>query len=130
MKPIFHAQKSAKKFGGKPEDYFEIHEFFDISKSAIADNRHRALTHNAWFIYHILPRIFGDNIKNSDGDFVAVREIGEQHVLDDFKRFIPTAQDFLEEMEYRDWMHNGSGLPPSAKKLFRTKQKGTFTRWK
>ena len=46
MKPIIHAESSARKFGGQPEDYLEIHNFMDSSKSVIADNRHRALTHN------------------------------------------------------------------------------------
>ncbi len=27
-----HSLLSAKKFGGKPEDYFEIHKFLDSSK--------------------------------------------------------------------------------------------------
>src|SRR5262245_16918688 len=130
MKPLFHARKSVVKFGGDVEDYMPIHEFMDISKSAIADNRHRALTHNAWFIYNILPRIFGDNIKNAKGKLIPVREIGEQHVLDDFRTFIPTAQDFLQEMEYKSWMQNGSGIPPSAAKLFKNKKKGTLKTWK
>lgn len=49
-KPMLHAISSAKKKGGVPEDYLPIHQFMDSSKSTFADNRHRALTHNAWFI--------------------------------------------------------------------------------
>lgn len=49
-KPIRHAISSAKQFGGVAEDYLPIHDFMDSSKSAFADNRHRVLTHNAWFI--------------------------------------------------------------------------------
>lgn len=49
-KPMIHAMSSAKRFGGVPEDYLPLHQFMDSSKSAHADNRHRALTHNAWFI--------------------------------------------------------------------------------
>lgn len=48
-KPYIHAISSAKRFGGKPEDYIEIHNLMDSSKGAIPDNRHRALTHNSWF---------------------------------------------------------------------------------
>ena len=65
MKPLFHARSSARKFGGKPEDYFELHDFLDSSKQAIADNRHRALTHNSWFISVVIPRVFGDSIINT-----------------------------------------------------------------
>lgn len=43
MKPWRHARNSARKFGGMPEDYIEIHNFMDVSKSAHADVRHRAV---------------------------------------------------------------------------------------
>lgn len=56
-KPYIHAQSSVRKFGGKIEDYEPIHAFMDCSKGAIADNRHRALTHNSWFLSNILERV-------------------------------------------------------------------------
>jgi hypothetical protein len=93
MKPFIHAESSAKKFGGQPEDYLEIHNLLDSSKSVIADNRHRALTHNSWFLF-ILEKIFGVTITNSDGKKVSVRDVGEQHIIEDFRgQFIPSAQD-------------------------------------
>jgi hypothetical protein len=120
-KPWIHAQSSAKKFGGRAEDYIEIHNFMDSSKGTIADSRHRALTHNAWFISTVLERVFGVTLKNSDGIIVSVRDIGEQHVLEDYRmRFIPSAQDYLQEMEVKEWMIAGRGEPPtSAKRLVR-----------
>jgi hypothetical protein len=45
-----------------PEDYIEIHDLMDSSKEVFPDNRHRALTHNAWFIF-IVERVFGHNLK-------------------------------------------------------------------
>jgi len=118
-KPIFHAISSAKKFGGTPDDYIEIHNLMDSSKGAIPDNRHRALTHNSWFLSNILERIFGVSFKNSDGRIIAVREIGEQHILEDFSmKFIPTAQDYLQEIEIKHWMNNARlGTCPSNKKI-------------
>lgn len=116
-KPHIHAESSAKKFGGKMEDYLEIHVLMDSSKSAICDNRHRALTHNAWFIGHVLEKIFGYSITNSDGKTVSVRDIGEQHVAEDYGGFIPSAQDFLQEVEWKPWMQNGRGVPPSHAKI-------------
>jgi hypothetical protein len=58
-------------------------------------------------------------ITNSAGRQVSVRDIGEQHVLEDFnKRFIPSAQDYLQEMEFKDWMLNGkTGTPSSYERL-------------
>lgn len=117
-KPYFHAQSSAKKYGGKWEDYTEIHEFMDSSKAAFPDNRHRALTHNAWFIGTVLPRVFGETFRRkSDNKIVNTRDIGEQHVLEDYKfKFIPTVQDFLQEMDFMPWMQNGAGDAPSSHK--------------
>jgi hypothetical protein len=114
-KPWIHAVSSAKKFGGLPEDYIKIHNLMDSSKGTIADSRHRALTHNAWFVGTILEQIFGVTFQNSDGMTVSVRDIGEQHVLEDYRmRFIPSAQDYLQEMEVKEWMVAGKGKPPSS----------------
>lgn len=122
-KPWVHAESSAKKFGGKPEDYMAIHEFLDTSKGTIADNRHRALTHNAWFLMEVLPRVFGNIFTNSDGRVVSVRDVGEQHVLEDFAgAFIPSAQDYLQEIEMQPWMHNGRGSPPSYARVVKRKK--------
>lgn len=128
-KPFIHSQSSAKRYGGKPEDYIEIHNLMDSSKAAIADQRHRSLLHNAWFIGEILERIkfsnscppTGDNrfptIINSDGKHVSVRDVGEDHVTEDFHGFIPSVQDYLMEMNIQDWMCNGKGKPPSFAKI-------------
>lgn len=119
-KPYRHALSSAKKFGGSPDDYIDIHNLMDSSKSAIGDNRHRALTHNAWFVGSIVELIFGVSRTNSAGRVYCVRDIAEQHVLEDFgHKYIPSAQDYLEHMDFKDWMQNGLGQsgPSSVKKL-------------
>jgi hypothetical protein len=129
-KPFFHAKSSAKKYGGTWEDYMAIHEFMDSSKAAVADNRHRALTHNSWFIGTVLPRVFGEvYFRESDGKPVQTRDIGEQHILEDFKmRFIPTAQDFIENMEFKDWMQNGAGGAPSShRKVIDARKNKTYS---
>lgn len=117
--PLHHANASASKYGGVPEDYLEIHELMDSSGMVLADNRHRVLTHTSWFITAILPRIFGNFITNSEGKRVPVKYIGTDHILEDYHmKFVPTAQDFLENMRYQEWMQNGAGEPPpSAKRL-------------
>lgn len=58
MKPFIHAKNSSRKFGGQPEDYIDIHNFFDWSKSTLADGRHRAILHNSLGIF-ISERLFG-----------------------------------------------------------------------
>jgi len=122
VKPIIHAVSSAKKFGGSPDDYLDIHVLMDSSKSTVADNRHRALTHTAWFISTIIPRIFGEIRTNSEGKVYSTRDIAEHHVLEDHGgRFIPSAQDYLEQMPYLPWMH-GEGSPPSHAKIAEKKK--------
>ena len=102
MKPHLHAKLSVKKYGGKIEDYLAIHEFFDSSKIAVPDVRHRAMLHSSWGIY-LLAKIFGDLITNSDNKQVSVRDLGEEHVLQDLG-FIPTMQDWLDKMPIEGWM--------------------------
>lgn len=118
MKPLIHARSTANKWGGEPEDYLEIHDFMDSSKAAFPDNRHRALTHNSWFIF-VVERVFGHAIENSAGRDVSVREICEQHILEDYgNKYIPTVSDYLEGMEFQSWMNNGiEGAPTSQRKL-------------
>jgi hypothetical protein len=101
--PWKHAQSSAKKFGGNPEDYLQVHHWFDESKAFLADVRHRALRHHAEGIF-LCEKIFGTTITNSEAKQVPVRLIGEQHVKEDLGR-IPTAQDWLSRIKPEPWMY-------------------------
>ena len=101
--PIEHAKSSARKFGGVPEDYQRIHDWFDESKSQVSDFRHRCLRHHAEGIFQA-ERFFGAMITNSDGKHVPVRYIGEQHVREDLGR-IPSFQDSIAELPTRPWMY-------------------------
>lgn len=102
MKPYKHALASAKKYGGKPEDYQAVHDFLDGPKSAHPDIRHRALLHNSLGPY-ICERVFGTTITNSAGKVVSVRDIAEDHILQDMGR-IPTVSDYLNGMPMYDWL--------------------------
>ena len=103
MKPLVHAMISAKKFGGVSEDYQEIHDFFDWSKIAYPHMKHRAILHNSFGIY-LAERIFGTYIVNADGKKVSVRDVAEQHVMDDLG-FIPTLENWLEHLNLAEpWM--------------------------
>lgn len=113
-----HAESSAKKWGGNADDYVDIHLLLDSSKKAFPDNRHRAATHNAWFIAEVVPRVFGHTRTNSDGRVYSTVDVAEQHVLEDYgMRFIPSLSDFLAAVEFEDWMQNGVGVPPTHAKL-------------
>jgi len=101
--PIEHAKSSAWRFGGRPEDYLAIHDWFDESKAYVADFRHRALRHHAEGIF-LAQRLFGQTVMNSENRAVPVRYIGEQHVKEDLGR-IPSFQDWIAELPIRPWMY-------------------------
>ena len=94
MKPHIHARNSAKKYGGAPEDYQVIHDTMDSSNSAHASMRHRLIFHSAFGIY-IVERIHGILMTNHDGVKVSVRDIAEDHVLEDLGT-IPSLDDWFE----------------------------------
>jgi hypothetical protein len=102
MKPYLHALVSVKKWGGEPAEYLSIHDFLDSSKSSFPDMRHRAILHSSFGIY-ICEQVFGHNITLANGKLVSVRDIAEQHVIDDMGR-IPTVQDYLIGMPFYEWL--------------------------
>lgn len=100
--PQIHAENSAKRFGGKPEDYIAIHEWFDETKAWCPTMAHRAMRHHSEGIFEC-AKVFGESFKNSDNKTVYTRYVGEQHVIEDLK-FIPTANDWLSCMDLDLWM--------------------------
>lgn len=100
MKPSVHARNSARKHGGNPEDYIDIHEWFDQTKAHVADMRHRAVLHNSFGIY-LCAQQFGRTRVNSDGKTYDVRDIAEDHVLEDLGR-IPSLYECLAGMRLSD----------------------------
>jgi hypothetical protein len=120
MVPFIHAELSVKRYGGKVEDYLDIHELMDSTKSTFPDNRHRCLTHNSWFTTTVIPKIFGHQRINSDNKPYSTKDVAEYHILEDFKmRYIPSVQDYLENLELKPWMNNGQGIAPSAAKIYK-----------
>jgi hypothetical protein len=104
MTPYHHAVSSAATFGGKPEDYTAIHDWFDETKSFTGDWTHRAMRHHAAGIQWAI-QLFGHSITNSDGKQIPVKLIGEQHVTEDCG-FIPTVAQWTAGLKKHpdDWM--------------------------
>lgn len=102
MKPFIHSKNSANKYGGKPEDYIDIHNFIDSSKATLADVRHRALLHSTFGCF-LVEKMFGVTITNSEGKQISTRDIAEDHVVEDLG-FIPTTEHWLKNMKIEDWM--------------------------
>ena len=112
-----------KKFKGETQEDFQqflvLHKKMDCTKGVVADNRHRCISHTMFWINEVMIPIYGDYITLSSGRNVSVKDVCEQHILEDFRmKFIPTPQDFIQEMTYQKWMQNGMGVPPSAQKLY------------
>lgn len=118
MKPWIHAKISSNRFGGIPEDYIEIHNWFDQTKAHIPDSRHRLVLHNSFGIY-LAEQQFGKIIQkedgtleklpiivNSNGNEISVRDIAEQHVLDDLG-YIPTLSECFENTTEQLEKYNG-----------------------
>ena len=106
--PEIHSKSSVKRWGGKIEDYLPIHELIDSPKECMNNNTSRALTHNTWFAYKIIPKVFGYNIINSDGRSVDTIDVAMLHIAEDFRmKFVPTPQDYLKHLQIQPWMNNG-----------------------
>ena len=95
--PNLHAKSSAKKFGGKPEDYIHLHEWMDETKGWLGDSLHRMYRHHSEGIFEMQER-FGTEFKNSDGKTVYTRYVGEQHVKEDCNNYIPSAKEAFAEV--------------------------------
>lgn len=110
MKPYLHAESSAKKYKGVPTDYLKIHDWFDQTKAHFPTNAHRAILHSSFGIF-LCEQVFGHVITNSDKIKVSVRDLGEQHLIEDLG-FIPTVADYLNCLNYQPWMHGGDKPAP------------------
>lgn len=109
---VFHAESSARKWGGKPEDYLPIHDWLDATKETFCDFRHRALRHHSFGVFEA-ERTFGHSITNSDGKTVPVRYIAEQHIKEDCGGIVPSVSDWLKRIPGETWMSRGYQLKDS-----------------
>jgi hypothetical protein len=96
--PKEHSKSSAKKFGGKPEDYDHLHQWLDETKSWFGDSLHRMFRHHSEGIFE-MEKLFGVSFVNSDGKTVYTRYVGEQHVKEDCNNYIPSAKEWILGMK-------------------------------
>lgn len=96
MKPLQHAQISAKTYGGKWTDYIEIHSFLDSSKASSAHFKHRFLLHHAEGI-ELAVRVFGEKITNSEKQEVSTRRLLTEHLIEDVGRIV-SIEDWVRDL--------------------------------
>ena len=97
----YHAVSSSNAFGGVPDDYLEIHEWFDRSRKGTSSILHRMLAHHTAGIADAVEH-FGSTITISTGRKVPVSLIGEQHITEDLG-FVPTLDDYIGMMSCPRW---------------------------
>jgi hypothetical protein len=108
----YHAVSSARKFGGRPDDYYALHAFMDSTKEHVPDARHRLFLHNAWGIW-LAEDVLGTLLMRvSDGKAIPMRTILEQHVKEDYGGVIPSLDQCFERAQSLplfekddDWHH-------------------------
>ena len=103
MKPLDHARNSVRRYGGDISDYQPIHEFLDMTKAAHPDMRHRAILHNSMGPF-IAAQVFGLSVTNVDGKICDVRQIVEDHIIEDLGR-LPTVSEFLNMIPVENMKH-------------------------
>lgn len=102
-----HAVSAARKWGGSPEQYIEIEEFLDSSKSVIGDVRHRSVYHHTlgvWLCQQVFGRVIEVPKSNGHGTVeIPVRMIAERHILEDLG-WLPSPADYIQGMAIKPWM--------------------------
>jgi hypothetical protein len=104
--PQVHARSSARRFGGRWEDYIELHAFLDSSKLHYAKASHRALLHHD-FGKQLAIVIFGKTELDGrvtmpiseaylPGKYPTVESVVDQHFAEDFTRFTPSVSKWFE----------------------------------
>lgn len=108
-----HAVSSSSKFGGVPEDYINIHQWFDESKDFNPHASHRILRHHSAGIHEALSK-FGPKINLTGGGIACTRQVCEQHIIEDLG-WIPTLQDWCKHLDVQKWMVKSLGIRVSTK---------------
>lgn len=106
MNAMQHARISAKRWGGEPEDDYELHAFIDSTKSLCSDARHRIL-YTLWGINSVLVPVW-HSLQNNADKSIDIKDLCERdHLLVDYQqRFIPTLNDFVNAIDARQLPKN------------------------
>lgn len=72
------------------------------------------MLHNTFGIY-LAEQLFGHTILNSDDKVIHVRNVAEDHVMEDCG-FIPTLENWFDKMPVEPWMR-GHGMKSRLDKM-------------
>lgn len=133
-----HAISSTKRYGGTVDDYIAIHSWFDATKSAYADQRHRAVLHHAYGIFlaeetfglreevrllraalervpRWLRRLLGLIVPTATPTTITIstgKRVPIRFIAEQHViedcGFIPSLEDYLGEIPRKPWMYRGA----------------------
>jgi hypothetical protein len=106
----------------------KIIDLMDYGRKYYSDIRYRALTHNTWFVSHVVPRAFRGKLYLSTGAFCMPEQIARLYVEMQFGR-VPSPQAWFENMPMTGWMNNGRGEPPASYKGLLSNRKTTVIKF-
>ena len=112
--PHFHALSSARANGGEGADYVAVHAWFDASKQAYADTRHRAVLHHTFGVALLLDRFGPTLTRVTDGHAVEMQLLGVQHLEEDCG-FQPALPDWLGRRPLEPWIARGTTPIPQSR---------------
>jgi len=87
MKPLQHAQISQKTHGGCWQDYIDVHNFLDSSKSTCAHFKHRFLLHHSEGI-ELGVKICGQKLTSRDNKTIETRQLLTEHLIEDLGKVV------------------------------------------
>lgn len=104
---LYHAESSATRYGGTPDDYLALHAFMDAPQLHVRmpSVRGRAVFHHAWGIdlcAHLFHRgangslLLGSDQAGSPDDLA--RAVAEDHVQEDLRE-VPPLADWLAALD-------------------------------
>lgn len=108
---------------------YYMQKMFGIDFDAIESLREK-YNLNENFVHDIIQllknnRLQGVHILNADKKKIHVRDIAEQHILEDFRgKYIPAFSDYTSNMTLKSWMNNAMTAISNEKQETSTANKG------
>lgn len=102
MKPLQHARITARRYGGRWQDWIAIHDWIDRSKMIFPSMQHRMFLHSD-FGEWLTVKIHGETLKTTDETVVSTRDLFRDHQIEDLGRVVSLAE-WLREIDTVYWM--------------------------
>lgn len=126
MKPLQHAQITARRYGGRWQDWIGIHNWIDRSKALFPGMRHRMFLHSD-FGEWLTVRIHGDAIEAEDRTTVTTPDLFRDHQVEDLGRVVKLSE-WLREIDATHWTRRRKP-PRQLERIREEPAEGLAARW-